>query len=148
MPNELESGGIDPASIRIADEPPSEPVVSEDDLTKNFLKKSVSISLKYYISSCECFSEWQARELKKFTGTIEKIGNYDADQLQRTKSLCDSHKGAPSFPRFSRPASISEDITFYEIKVDPSNKARIHGFFIEGVFFLVWLDRNHQCFKE
>jgi len=95
-------------------------------ILRDIPQESVSISLKYYLSSCECFSQWQARELKKFTGTIEKISNYDADQLQRTKSLCDSHKGAPSFPRFRRPDAISEDIMFYEIKVDPSNKARIN----------------------
>ncbi|MFJ5487377.1 hypothetical protein ACIKTA_07040, partial [Hansschlegelia beijingensis] len=31
----------------------------------------------------------------------------------------------------------------WEIKVDPSNKLRIHGLFVDSVFFLVWLDREH-----
>ena len=58
------------------------------------------------------------------------------------------HRGSPSAARFKRPEDISEDIDFYEIKVDPSNKARIHGFFVQGVFFLVWLDRGHSCFSQ
>jgi len=57
-------------------------------------------------------------------------------------------RGPPSAARFKRPQDISEDIKFYEIKVDPSNKARIHGFFVQGVFFLVWLDRGHNCFAQ
>jgi hypothetical protein len=148
MQNVSASVGIDPANVIIEEEAPPEPRISDDDLAGHFVKESVSISLKYYLSSCECFSDWQARELKKFTGTIEKISGYDVDQLQRTKSLCDSHKGPPSYARFRRPDSVSDDVLFYEIKVDPSNKARIHGFFVRGVFFLVWLDRKHQCFEQ
>ena len=37
---------------------------------------------------------------------------------------------------FRRPNGISEDIQFHELKVDASNKARIHGFFVGSVFFL------------
>jgi hypothetical protein len=39
---------------------------------------------------------------------------------------------------------VSEDIPFYELHVH--SKARVHGFFVESVFFLVWLDRNHRAF--
>src|ERR1700752_2794526 len=130
MPNASGNTGTDPTELEIEEPAPPEPEVSEDDLARHFVKESVSISLKYYLSSCECFSDWQPRDLKKFTGTIEKISGYDVDLLQRTKSLCDSHKGAPSYARFRRPDAISDDVLFYELKVDPSNKARIHGFFV------------------
>jgi hypothetical protein len=77
---------------------------------------------------------------------IEKISGYGAELLQSTYALCVAHKGPPGAGRFQRPGNISEDILFHEIKVDPSNKARIHGFFAGSVFFLVWLDRSHDCF--
>lgn len=125
-----------------------DPVVSPDDLEKHFTLESVSISLKYYSRSCECFSDWDSRDLKKFSATLEKISNYAAEQLQKTKPLCDSHRGPPSRERFKRPSVISEDVQFFELKVDPGNKARVHGFFVRSVFFLVWLDRKHQCFEQ
>ena len=142
------SNGIEAIAVEVDAPAPQEPAVSDDDLTKHFAKGSVSVSLKYYMSSCECFSAWQSRDLKKFSGTIEKISGYAVDLLHRTKSLCDSHKGPSKARRFRRPEAISDDIMFWELKVDPSNKARVHGFFVGSVFFLVWLDRNHECFKQ
>lgn len=126
----------------------SAPVLTATDLTDHFSGGAVSISLKYYSSSCECFSMWGKRELKKLTGTIDKISQYSSEQLKSTKSLCDIHKGNPSERRFSIPETISIEISIYEIKVDPSNKLRVHGFFVRDIFFLLWLDRKHACFKQ
>ena len=106
----------------------------------------VSVSLRYYQRSCECFSHWTAQELKAFSLMIEKILGYTAAALLGKKNLCEMHKGKPGRSRFSYPDGISPDQTFWEIKVDQSNKLRIHGFFVAEVFFLVWLDREHECF--
>lgn len=125
-----------------------EPIKLSDPILSHFGSDSVSISLKYCRTSCECFSAWQKNELKKFSATISKISGYSPLQLQSNTNLCGSHKGQPSQERFCRPDTISDDIRFFEIKVDPSNKARIHGFFVGSVFFLVWLDRKHACFPE
>jgi hypothetical protein len=123
-----------------------DPFILDTDIKLHNLGE-VAINLRYYLDGCECFSEWQHKDLKKFTATIKKLRSYTKNTLKTNKSLCDVHKGKPSVARFKRPDSISAEIQFYEIKVDPSNKARIHGFFIEDTFFLVWLDRNHLCFK-
>lgn len=104
--------------------------------------EGVSVSLKYYNSKCECFSKWQAKELKALSGLIEKMRNMSADDVKKQNH---SHKGGPKKARFSRPNTISPDIMMYGIKVD--KKLRIHGFFCDPVFFLVWLDRKHECFK-
>lgn len=111
-------------------------------------KNHVSISLRYFKKSCECFSKWQRDELKKFSATIDKLSGFNASQLMRYLPLCDIHKGPPAEGRFAMPDGISPDQVFHEIKVDPSNKLRVHGFFAESVFFLVWLDREHACFPE
>jgi hypothetical protein len=148
MQEKSDGTGNNTVAFRI--EAPSEPVpsVSTDELSRHFSDHSVSISLKYYSKSCECFSLWQPRDLKKFSATIEKISGYTPELLKSTYSLCVAHKGEPNARRFSRPSGISEDVAFHEIKVDPSNKARIHGFFAGSVFFLVWLDRAHECFPQ
>lgn len=125
-----------------------EPVKLSGSIIDHFPNDSVSISLKYYRVTCECFSAWQKNELKKFSTTIDKINGYSPQLLQGNPNLCKYHKGPPSQERFCRPDAISDDIGFFEIKVDPSNKARIHGFFVGSVFFLVWLDREHACFPD
>lgn len=115
-------------------------------LAPHLNKGSVSISLRYFRRQCECFSDWEKSELSKFASTLEKLRNYTAEQLKVTKSLCDRHKGAPDEARFAFPNDVSPEQTLYEIKVDPSNKLRAHGFFVDQVYFLLWLDREHACF--
>lgn len=124
-----------------------DPVVVAADIRRHFRAESVSISLKYYMAKCECFSQWEKNDLKKFSQLIVKIKGYAVNQLQ-SSSLCEKHKGPPKRDRFRRPEEISGDLAFFELRVDPSNKVRVHGFFIDGVFFLVWLDRGHECFPE
>ena len=60
----------------------------KDGLQAHFGEDSVSISLRYYQSRCECFSDWEKPELKKFSATIKKISGYTADVLKKTDSLC------------------------------------------------------------
>jgi hypothetical protein len=148
MPKKSENDGNKSSQIQIAAPSDPEPSVSTDELAQHFEGQNVSISLKYYIKSCECFSDWQRNELKKFSAIIDKISGYTPETLQRTFNLCVAHKSAPRKDRFRRPQNISEDILFYELKVDASNKARVHGFFVKSVFFLVWLDRSHECFPS
>jgi hypothetical protein len=128
-------------------EPDSAPINLEKDRI-SAPDEPVSISLKYYRPQTECFSKWTSQELKKFTGLIAKIRGHTATNLKAYTALCDRHKGKPSEDRFSRPVELSEDLALYELKVDPSNKARVHGVFVGSVFFLIWLDRKHAVFKS
>lgn len=128
-----------------------EPKLTPIDFEKNKLEsetEGVSISLKYYREETECFSDWQASEMKKFSATIKKISSLSASALKGYKPLCVPHKNAPAEARFARHDKLSEDLRFFELKVDPSNKARAHGVFVGSVFFLVWLDRLHAVFPE
>ena len=128
-----------------------EPKLTAIDLEKDKLAsedEGVSVSLKYFRSGTECFSDWNSAELKKFSTTVGKVKKFTAKQLTGYKALCDRHKYAPAEDRFARPDELSEDLSFYELKVDPSNKARVHGVFVGSVFFLVWLDRAHAVFPE
>lgn len=127
------------------------PKLTPIDLEKEKISsetEGVSISLKYYREETECFSEWQPGELKKFSAMIAKVGQFTAMKLRGYKPLCEPHKYQPAESRFSRPAKLSEDLSFFELKVDHSNKARVHGVFVGSIFFLVWLDRLHAVYPE
>lgn len=129
----------------------AEPKLSPIDLESSKLAsrdEGVSISLKYYRQETECFSQWNPGDLKKFGSTVGKIKQLTADKLKGYKPLCEPHKNDPAEKRFARPDALSEDLSFYEIKVDPSNAARIHGVFVGSVFFLVWLDKDHAVYPE
>lgn len=126
----------------------------EDDLTQpilgdplldHFADGFVSVSLKYYNKNCECFSDWRDKKLLKgFVSLLEKLSERTPEQVRANTNLCHAHKGPPpKKKRFSRPEDLSDDIQFYSLKV--TDVARIHGFFVGAVFFLVWLDKGHEC---
>lgn len=125
-----------------------EAIVVSKGLAEHFKADTVSISLKYYQKRAECWSDWGNKDLKGFTKIIELLRQQSANQLRGKGAggtpACKDHKGAPKGTGFSRPKEISDDIPFYEIYVH--EKARIHGFFVDPVFFLVWLDRGHKAF--
>lgn len=110
-------------------------------------RTGVSISLEYYQQSTECFSHWHETELKKFAGLIEKLKGYSLAGLLLS-DLCCKHIGRPKEARFSRPAGIAWDSAMFELRVDRSNLARVHGVFAGNVFQLVWLDRKHRVFPK
>jgi hypothetical protein len=119
--------------------------VSLDELPGE--QAGVSISLRYYRKQAECLSKWKSVELKKLSGLIEKLKSHSATSLTGS-SLCTRHKGAPSEARFALPDSLSPELTLYELRVDQSNKARVHGVLWGETFYLVWLDRRHAVFPE
>lgn len=139
---------VAPPEIVTGKESPVDVLVDLLPELKTHLGANVSISLLYYQKKPECWSDWRTQELKGFSKVIEQLRIQTADQLRGRGSAgspkCKPHKGEVATSGFVRP-NISEDISFYEIHV--TDKARVHGFFIGPVFFLVWLDRNHRAFK-
>ncbi len=131
-----------------ADEPQPETVIVGAALAPHFKEQNVSISLKYYQKKPECWSDWDSKDLKGFTKIIELLRQQSGPQLRGKGAagspVCKSHNGHPKGTGFNRPTDVSDDIQFYEFYV--TSKARMHGFFVDPVFFLVWLDRNHKAF--
>lgn len=130
-----------PAKIRINTK--EKPVVVAP--VNKYLGDTVSISLKYFKKTCECFSVWEKVELKNFSALLEKLLKQTSSQVKQNTNLCHAHQGKPNDSRFIRPEELSDDLTFYSLRVN--HKSRIHGVFIEPVFFLIWLDREHACLK-
>ena len=106
----------DPKIVVLEDDTSEAPVVSQE-MQKYLLAAGVSISLKYYDRSCECFSEWNRVDLKGFSSLLEKVGQLEANQLKSGTKYCDKHEGPSKDKRFQRPDDIiSPDIPLYELK--------------------------------
>lgn len=108
----------------------------------------VYISLKYYDSGFECFSDWTSQELKSFSDLIKKLSKTTWDRIKRgTGGLgCKVHKERKHLPKREILKSISPESTLVEMRVNGT--ARIHGFIVKSSFFLVWLDREHKVYKD
>ncbi len=103
----------------------------------------VSINLKYFQPDSECFSKWQSAELKKFSTFVKKLRQHNWNQVLVSAGFeCHRHKGDTKAPGFSKPTNVSPDIPYYGLRVD--DKARVHGFVVAAVFYLVWLDKGHK----
>ena len=109
------------------------PVARSDD--------KAAVNLRYYDRKSECISTWQKDELKAFSGWVEKMCARTEAQVTSTVKTCHAHKNSP----LSLPSEISPDVKIYSL--DVGSKARVHGFFAGGKFFLVRLDRSHEVLK-
>jgi len=135
-----------PPEIDSAADDESRQVTLNADLVPHFSGDKISVSLKYFVSSCECFSKWKPKELKALTALVDKLSDRTPEQVASNTKLCHGHNGPPERKRFKRPLDVSPDLRFYGLAV--IEKARVHGFFAGSVFFLVWLDRKHECFAS
>jgi hypothetical protein len=106
----------------------------------------LSINFKYWNSSSECLSEWQKNDLKSLRKTFDKVQGYTVAELRVDGGLSYKPHHGKVAHGFSRPNSLSKDLTLYEIRA--GGKSRIHGFVDKGMFFIVWLDRGHNVFPE
>lgn len=112
------------------------------------------VILKYFDGSYQCFSEWSNSELKDFTNFIEKINNMTWNEIYKTSGKGKNgkktglgytvHKDKSVLPNQTIMDKLSEDITFFELRVN--QEARVHGFRVKSAFFLVWLDRGHDVY--
>lgn len=129
---------------------------SLSDIEAKFLgvsdkEDNVFVVLKYFDDSYECFSDWKENELKDFSGFIKTMKQMTWNEIYRSGGKSNKtglaytvHTNKEVLPNQDIVKSISEDITFFELRV--SKKARVHGFRVKSAFYLVWLDRNHEVY--
>lgn len=111
----------------------------------------VIISFLHLQNSYQCFSEWSKQEMNDFWNFYTKVHEYTWTQIYASARKSNKNglaytvidkKMYPS-PEFK--TTLSEDITIFELRVN--QKARVHGFRNKSVFYICWLDRNHQITK-
>ncbi|CUN95244.1 MULTISPECIES: MAG6450 family protein [Clostridium] len=109
------------------------------------------VVLKHFDSSYQCFSEWKENELRDFSNFIKTINQMTWSEIYKSGGKSNKtglgytvHTNKEVLPNLKLIETISEDITFFELRV--SKKARVHGFRVKSAFYLVWLDRGHKIY--
>lgn len=114
-------------------------------------KEKPYLALKYYNHSHQCFSEWTQEELREFSHFNRKLSEMTWEMLKQQGgkkkpktglgcTILDS-SAVDHLPKTPELKKVSPDVTWMEMRV--TEKARIMGFRMSAVFFMVWLDRGH-----
>lgn len=114
--------------------------------------KGISFSYKYFQSNHAKFSvpNNQSEYLIAFLERLRDISNYSFGELlsNRSKALrchpidwSDTTESCFGIPN-------EEDLvnTPYQFSISSNKYGRVHGFFIDEIFYIVWLDPNHRLY--
>lgn len=125
-------------------------VMTDNKLDNN--NAHVLLSIKYLQHDFQCFSEWSKADMKEFWDFNKKIHEYTWKDLHSTAGAPGSKTGlgytiinSSNYPNSDFKKNLSRDITLFELRI--SEKARAHGFRLNWIFYLCWLDRDHQICK-
>lgn len=115
--------------------------------------KGISFSYKYFQSNHAKFSvpNNQSEYLIAFLERLRDISNYSFGELlsNRSKALrchpidwSDTTESCFGIPN-------EEDLvnTPYQFSISSNKYGRVHGFFIDEIFYIVWLDPNHRLYS-
>lgn len=118
-----------------SDQQSTDPKIDASKLTH--VKQLAAVNMRHFQRKNECFSKWQPTELRAFSGFVEKMATKTESDVTSVTQTCHSHKGVSAK---KLPSAVSKDVRMYSLDVGP--KSRVHGFFVEGTFYLVWIDRE------
>ncbi|PBB94992.1 hypothetical protein CK224_29280 [Mesorhizobium sp. WSM3862] len=111
------------------------------------------VNLKYFHYEHQCLSAWRPEELKALSAFVGKLRKSKWHNIQmsggslghKTGFGYTPHKNRNSLPSHPEIDKISEDITFFELRV--AREMRVHGFRCLDAFYLVWLDKDHEVYS-
>lgn len=110
---------------------------------------NVLMSIKYLQHDFQCFSEWESAEMKSFWAFNKKLHEHTWKKVYQTagpkNGLAYDKIDYKKYPDSDFKKELSKDHTLFELRV--TDKARVHGFRLKGIFYLCWLDRNHIICK-
>ena len=110
--------------------------------------KPIFISHKYLQHKFQCFADWEKKEMNDYWGFNDTLHtmtwqNVFAQGGKKNKTgLGYTVIKRNVYPDSDFKRKLSQEITLFELRVN--EKARVHGFRMRSIFFLCWLDRNHD----
>ncbi|RFS20460.1 hypothetical protein DVR12_17980 [Chitinophaga silvatica] len=110
-------------------------------------KAGVIASIRFVQHTYQCFSDWSKQDMKVFWTFIEKLHRYNWQDLLNTGGKHNKTGLAPTIiPRSKYPdcdfkAGLTEDVQLFELRIDHTK--RVHGFRVDALFYICWLDKNH-----
>ena len=134
--DEKESKFIDKTALNLVDV----------DLEGNTSK--VFVSMLHLQFNSQCFSDWTKQEMSLFWNFNKEIhiktwqDVYSTARKQNKTGLAYTILPKDKYPNSDFTKSLSKDITTFELRVN--QKIRVHGFRNKNIFYLCWLDKNHD----
>jgi hypothetical protein len=117
----------------------------EVTVSEDWRKKNPSFSLQYTVPGY-CVIDCDQEQKAAFASTLLQLGKRTwLEILQGNKHGSGSEKIPRKQMKVSVPAHISEDQEFFTV-VRFFGKCPMIGYVDRGVYFIVWLDRNHICY--
>ena len=117
-----------------------EALPSSGNGTKN--EENLSISLKHYQPSHECFSSWTSADLKKFSSTVRQLQGLSRKDLN-SLNICSKLSNQGGW-KLNKPKGVDRELAIFELRIAKGASARAFGVMIASVFYLIWLDRTHS----
>lgn len=109
----------------------------------------VLMSIKYLQHQHQCFSDWDANDMKSFWDFNKRLHEHTWADLYKSGGSLGNKSGLgftiinhDKYPDSDFKKELSKDQRIFELRVN--KKARVHGFRIKGVFYLCWLDKDHE----
>ena len=123
--------------------PRAEPVLDDSALTFSFKYLALEANPKFAIELCERdFFLALVTELHKWSGeTVSAFCQYD--NARHSHYIHFDETSEPS--GFCLPEQLDPE-WFWQFSVGGSHSWRVHGFFIDSTFYIVWLDPNHNLY--
>jgi len=138
--------------------------VAKSESTPKYLNKNVAVmqgwmrdgneaniflSLRFIQEKFQCFSDWSKTEMAIFWDFNRKIHNMSWELLYSQASKGKEKRGyAPTIinkSKYSNQDFIKEldpGLDLFELRLN--DKIRVHGFRDKAIFYLCFLDKNHE----
>ncbi|MDO6708799.1 hypothetical protein [Photobacterium sp. 1_MG-2023] len=98
-----------------------------------------------------CIKAKDGNYLSKFLGRLKDVSQQKANELRqsggkalRAHTIDWEHTSEKS--GFNHLNEQLQALTPYQFQLSANEHGRIHGFFIDNVFYAVWLDPNHELY--
>jgi hypothetical protein len=108
----------------------------------------VFVSLLHLQFDFQCFSSWSKPEMSLFWHFNKEIHSkswqdvYSTARKKNKTGLAYTIIPKGKYPNSVFTKNLSSDITTFELRVN--QKIRVHGFRNKNVFYICWLDKNHD----
>lgn len=113
--------------------------------TEDWRRKHPAFSLQYTVQGF-CVSDCDQEQKAAFANTILQLGKRTwLDILQADRHGSGTEKIPRKQFKVAVPAHISEDQDFFTV-VRFFGKCPMIGYVDRGIYYIVWLDRNHECY--
>lgn len=128
------------------------PPLQPENKPKSTDHEIANVSFRYWESSHECISNWQASESKELFEALERMCAQNWTTIKasggrlgaKTGLGCTLIEHVAKRKKGKWPQNLDADADIYEMRV--CKKKRIFGTRDGATFFLIWLDKNHALY--